>query len=271
MRKFILIIILLAAIPAKALEIEPARIELTLASGESTSIKIKATNWLDYPVKINVKPDYYRYVLTDNSIPPSTGKKELPSCQDWLKFEPSEFELSPKASMYINCAITVPEGVEQEHLASILFDEEALVTTYEEHPGESGNITLQVVPRFTIPIYIAIKGKRMISAEITDMKVIEGPTIGTIKTEITLHNKGTVHLRPSGNLIFMDSEDNIVETVPIGECLPIFPNYKEKIPVYYPEMLESGNYTAICTINVWEDKLLQKRASFRVTDDYELE
>ena len=257
--------------PLFAVEIEPSRIEISLPSGKVSSTLIKVTNWADCTVKINVKSDTYRYILTDGIIPPPEGKKKLPSCQNWLTFEPDEFKLSSKASIYIRCIIDVPENVKKEHVASILFDEEGLITTYEKFSNQPGNITLQVIPRFTIPTYITIKGEEIISAEISDIKILEGPTIGTMKTEITLHNKGTVHLRPSGSLIFMDSEGNISKTLPIGECLPIFPNYKEKIPVYYHDLLQPGNYTAVCTINIGGGKLIQKKAPFTVTEHYELE
>lgn len=269
-RTIIVIFIVVIATPLFAVEVEPSRIEISLPPGQTSSTLIKVTNWLDYSVNIDVKADTYRYIFTDNTIPPKKGKK-LSSCQNWFKFEPDEFELSPKASMYIKCVIDVPKDAKEEHVASILFDEEGLVTTYEKDPHKSGNITLQVVPRFTIPIYITIQGNEIISAEISDMKVVEGPAVGSIKTEITLHNKGTVHLRPSGTLLFMDSKENIAKTLPIGESLPIFPDYKERIPVYYRELLEPGNYTAICTVNIGEGKLLQKKTKFKITEDYELE
>jgi len=274
MRRYIIIIIFSLIVNLAsalfAVEIEPSRIEVSAPSGKSSVTLIKVTNWQDYPTKISAKPDYYRQILTDNSIPPG-GKEGLLSCQNWLKLEPNEFKLSPKTSMYIECTINVPKGAREEHLASILFDEEGMTTTYKKKPSETGNITLEIIPRFTIPIYVTITGTETIAAEISNIKVIEGPTIGTIKTEITLHNKGTVHLRPSGTLLIMDSKKNIVETLSIGECLPVFPDYKEKIPVYYPEMLEPGIYTAICTINIGDGRLVQKKTSFRITEDYEVQ
>lgn len=263
--------LLLLTMPVFAVEVEPHRIELNLPAGKTSEASITVTNWLDYPVQINVKTDHYRQILTDNSIPPAKGKGRLPSCEKWLKFEPNEFELSSTASIIVKCIIDVPAGTREEHVASILFDEKGLITTYEKEPGTPGNITLEVTPRFTIPVYITPAGNETVSATISDMKVLEGPTIGTIKTEITVLNNGTVHIRPSGNLVLMNSSGNIEKTIPIGECLPVFPNYKEKIPVYYPEMLRPDIYTAICTINIGEGKLLQRRTRFRVTEDYDIE
>ena len=255
-----------------AVEVEPSKLELSLASGKTSETTITVTNWMDYPVKVTVKPDTYRYIFTENSIPPKEGDAGLPSCQNWISLEPNKFELSPKASMRIKCSINIPSGTKEEHVASILFDEEGLVTTYDKYPNKAGNITLKVIPRFTIPIYITMDSNTLKDADISDIKVLEGATLGSsIKTEITLHNKGTSHLRPSGTLIFTDFKGNIVKTMKIGECLPLFPNYKEKIPVHCPIMLKPGSYTAICTIDIGGGKLLQKKTDFTVTKNYDVE
>jgi hypothetical protein len=272
-RYFLLSITILAVLasPCAAVEIEPSRIELDIPPGQVSSTYIKVTNWQDYMVKVAVKPDTYRYIFTDNAMPPPGSDGQLPSCQGWLTFEPNEFELSPNASMYIKCTIKVPSAAHEEHVAAVLFDEEGLLNTYKQHPSQPGNITLEIVPRFTIPLYITIRGKTHPGAEITDMRVGEGPRIGTIETDITVHNTGSVHLRPSGTLIFTDSQEGIIKTLRIGECLPIFPRYKEIIPVYFADMLEPGRYTAICTLDIGDGRLVQKKAVFRVTEDYDVE
>ncbi|PIU42181.1 MAG: hypothetical protein COS99_01580 [Candidatus Omnitrophica bacterium CG07_land_8_20_14_0_80_42_15] len=273
MRILIILSILIASLaaPLFAAEVDPSKLELSLTPGKTSETIITVTNWMDYSVKVNIKTDAYRYIFTENTIPPKEGTGELPPCQSWLKFQPNQFELSPKASMRIKCVINVPQGAKEEHVASILFDEEGLVTTYDKYPDKPGNITLKVIPRFTIPLYISIEGNKVIDADISDMKVVEGPSLGTsIKTEITLHNKGTVHLRPSGTLLFMDSKENIIKTMKIGECLPLFPDYKEKIPVYCPVMLEPGSYSAVCTIDIGGGKLLQKKTDFTITKSYDM-
>jgi len=264
-------LILFVAVPLFAVEVEPHRFELSLPAGETSVVIIKLTNWHDYTVNINIAPDYYRHILTENAIPPRGETKKLSSCENWIKLEPNEFELGSKSSMQVKCIINVPAGAKKEHVASILVDEKGLVTTYEESISKPGNITLELIPRFTIPLYIMPKGSETVSAKIEDMKIMEGPALGTIKAEIILHNNGTAHIRPSGNLVFVDSEGELTKTIPIGEGLPVFPDYKEKIPVYYPEMLEPGTYAAICTINIGEGKLLQRKIHFRVTEDYDLE
>jgi len=260
-----------SSVSAHAVEVEPQRLEIAVPGGEASSTMIKVTNWQDYAVEVKVKPDYYRQILTANSIPPPEGSGKLPNCQDWMTFEPSEFELSPMSSVFVKCAIDAPSGFTGEHVGSIMFDEKNMVTTYEKDPEEPGNITLDVIPRFTMPVYITPTEGEIISGKIIDMKVGEGPTIGTIKTEVTVLNNGTMHIRPSGNLVFMDRKSEIIKTIRIGECLPVFPEYQEKIPVYCTEMFKPGVYSAICTINIGEGKLLQRRVRFRVTKSHDIE
>jgi len=263
------IITLTIAAPLFAVEIEPQRLELSLSPGESHSAIIEVTNWLDYAVKLEIKPDYYRQMLTDNTIKPEGENSRLPSCQGWLSFEPNNIELSSRASMLINCAIDVPEGATEEHFASILFDESSLVSTFKQHPSKENNLTLEVIPRFTIPVYISIQDKENVSAVISDMSIDEGPSFDTLRADITLHNTGTVHIRPSGSLVLIDSRGNIARTLRIGECLPIFPDYKEKIPVYMAgEPIAAGAYMAICTINIGDGKLVQRKMRFNIGADY---
>ena len=265
----ITLLALTIASPLFAVEIEPQRLEISLSPGESRTTTIQVTNWLDYAVKLEMKPDYYRQMLTDNTIMPEGENGQLPSCQGWLSFEPDKIELSPRASMLIECAINVPEGATKEHFASILFDESSLVSTFKQHPGKENNITLQVIPRFTIPVYISIQGNENVSAVISDMSIAEGPTFDTLRADITLHNTGTVHIRPAGSLVLMDSRGNIAKTLRIGECLPIFPDYKEKIPAYMAgEPIAAGSYMAVCTINIGDGKLVQRKMQFNIGADY---
>ena len=111
-------------------------------------------------------------------------------------------------------------------------------------------------------------GNEVVSAKILDVDVKPGPTIGTMKTIITLLNNGTIHIRPSGNLAYVDAKGDIIKTIPIGDCLPVFADYKEEIPVYYSKMLKPGTYTAVCTINIGDGKLLQHKEDFTIADDF---
>lgn len=267
----IFITVLALTAPLLAVEIEPLRLELEATSGQAISTLIKVTNWFDYPINVKVKPDTYRHIFTEGTIEPGQGEKELPSCKGWIALEPAEFKLSSKSSILIKCVIDVPQHSRGEYVASILFDEEHLTSTYLERLNKPGNITLEIVPRFTIPLYVIMKENKNMAAEISQIKVTEGPNIGTIAAEITLHNKGNIHIRPKGNLIFMDSSEKIVKTLPIGECLPIFPDFKEKISVYYPKLLEPGIYSAVATIDIGSGRLIQKKTNFRVSDDYDIE
>lgn len=260
---------LFSTLLAFGVEIEPMRIEYTLDAGKTYSGSFKLKNPSSFSVDVFVSSGEYRYIFSEGSIPPAGDKKTLPSCQDWFQFEKTKFNLNPGGSCDVKFLIKVPKDVKQEHLCAILFDERR--SLQEIKPKEkTGNVQIQLTPRFSIPVYIFIKDTEKILAQIPAVSVVSEPEKGGVRINITLENTGNVHIRPLGTLVILNQNGEVVKNMPIGKSLPIFPAYKETIPVICPK-LPAGKYSIIATIEVSKDNIIQRKTSFVLKKTGEVE
>ncbi len=265
-----------------AVEIEPLRLQHSLSAGKKYSGSFKLKNSSDTSVQIAISTGEYRYIFSSGATPPVDIKKRfLPSCKGWFTFEQQALILKSGEAKEVKFFITVPKTAYPEHLCAVIFDEKQLQDkTRPESQSGSGNVTVQILPRFSIPVYISIKDTERISAEITDLSVeCDEFSKAGAAARITLENTGTVHIRPFGTLVIFSRQEagsasgggqngEVVKTLPIGKSLPIFPGYKEIIPVPCRK-LQSGSYTAIATIEIAKNRIIQKKAAFVLTESQE--
>lgn len=243
-----------------AVDIEPMRLEYSLEPGKTYSGAFKLKNTSEFAVDVLVSTGEYRYLFTKGTTPPEDGKKTLPSCQDWFQFTKTKYNLSPGGTAEAKFTVKIPKEAGQEHLCAVIFDEKrGLKETKPKQ--ETGNVQIQVIPRFSIPVYISMKKDENISAEITDMSTAGEPQKGGLIFNITIKNTGSVHIRPMGTLIILDQNSEVVKNLPIGKSLPVFPGYKEQVPVFCPK-IPAGRYSAIATVEIAKEKIIQKKTMF---------
>ena len=236
---------------AGAVEIDPLRLEHTLDAGKNYSGSFRLKNTSESSIIITPSTGAYRYIFSHETIAPKeTAKKSLPSCQTWFQFNQSEIKLEPGVSADISFIIKVPVTAAQEHLCCVIFEERVSrdKKASKDRPGD-GKVSMNIIPRFIIPVYVVIKGTEKISAEIKELTAAREPKKGGALITLSIENTGNCHLRPSGTLAFFDEKGEIVKTVPIGKFLPIFPGYQESVPVLCPG-LPPGKYSCVATVEI---------------------
>jgi len=245
---------------AYAVDIEPMRLEYSLKAGKTYSGSFTINNSSNFAVDVLADTGEYRYIFSEGMIPPDGKIGKLPSCRKWLQFEKTEFSLYPGQSIEVPFTIKVPGDAAQEHLCAVIFDEKITPdkTTDEQ---KTGNVQVRVIPRFSVPVYISIEDKGRISAEIKEISVMPEPQTKGVTLNITLKNTGTSHIRPYGTLVVLNQNGDVIKNLPIGKSLPLFPGYQVTIPVICPK-LPIGNYSAVATVEISKDAIIQKKASF---------
>ncbi len=252
-----------------AVEIEPMRLERSLEAGKAYSGAFRLKNTSEFITQVAASTGPYRYVFSNNTIPPEDGQKTLPSCEEWFQFEEAKFNLNPGEVKDAKFIIKVPDGAAQEHLCAVVFDENAAADKTSAAP-EIGNARIKFTPRFTIPVYISIRGKETASAKIEGISASSEPQKEGVAVNVALQNTGNVHLRPSGTLVILNQKNEVIRNLPIGKSLPIFPAYKDIIPVICPK-LPPGKYTVVATVEFAKDRIIQKKAYFTLRKDGSVE
>ena len=248
-----------------AVDIEPMRLEYSLETGKTYSGAFKLKNTSDFAADVFVSTGEYRYLFTKGSVPPEGAKKTLPSCQDWFQFTKTKFSLDPGGTAEAKFLIKIPKDASQEHLCAVIFDEKRSLKNIKPKQ-ETGNVQIQVIPRFSIPVYISMKANENISAEIKEMTTEGEFQKGGLIFNVTIENTGNVHIRPLGTLVILDQNNEVVKNMPIGKSLPVFPGYKEQIPIFCPK-IPSGKYSAVATVEIAKDKIVQKKTMFEFRPD----
>ncbi|MBI4335370.1 MAG: hypothetical protein HY589_01800, partial [Candidatus Omnitrophica bacterium] len=228
--------------------------------GKTYSGVFKLKNSSDFAVDISLSADKYRYVFSSGAIPPADGKKFLPSCQSWFEFEKKILKLNPGESGEAKFLIKVPGDIKEEHLCAILFDEKRALKEIRPKTPE-GNIQIQFTPRFSVPVYISVKDSGIIKGEIREIAVHEESQKGGVILNIVFENSGNTHVRPFGTLVIFNQDGDVIKNLPIGKSLPVFPGYREVIPVICPK-IPHGKYSAIATIEISKDNIVQKKTTF---------
>ena len=262
--------LLIFSFPTHAVEIDPMRLEYSLEHGRTYSGSFQLKNSSTFSADIFVSTGEYRYVFSGGTIPPQDPKlSRLASCQDWFQFEKTKFSLNPGESADVKFLIKVPKDAASEHLSAVIFDEKRH-SQEAQHEEKTGNVRIEFTPRFSIPVYISIKGTEKAGARITDLTVTSEYQKGGAIADITLENTGNVHIRPVGALVILNQGGELVKNLPMGKSFPIFPGYKEAIPIICPK-LPPGKYTAVATIEIAKDNIIQKKTAFTYTKSGEIE
>ncbi len=277
-----LLFLLLFSSACFGLDVDPGRFELTLEAGTKKDVAVSLFNRCDEIMVITAQAGQYRFLLSENSSPPAgkTPSECLNSCEKWISFELDNFILNPGEKRDFKFTITTPAGAQGEYAACLLLDQAGAVDVNKNDNMESENdaidVNLELVYRRAIPVYIFIKDTVEINAEITGIsiknmltkEIIEDNfTANRIKFEVTLKNTGTKHIRSKGNIVILDNDGNLIESVPTGKTLPVFPGFSETIPVFWEPPLKENTYTAVITIDLGDDKILQGEKHFSINKE----
>ncbi len=258
----------LFAPPVLAVEVEPARLELTVPLGEPTQAELKITNTGPRPVGVRLSAGPYRHFQQGLRIP---------TAQDWITFEPSFFTLAPDAVSTVAVIAHPPGSLADdpagEYLAAILVDE-----LPAEEPERAGLSRISVVPRIALPVYLRILGRERVEVEITGLSAqVAQPLTGDgarrsaelLRLDTTLKNGGSVHTRPAGNLAVFNAEGQVVRAVGLGRSPPLLPTATLTIPTLLP-LPDPGRYKAVVTVEAQDGQLLQREHRFEVTGEGEV-
>jgi len=246
-----------------SIEIDPLRIELEASEGKTYSGYITITNHGSENVEVSLSPGDYRYMLSENTIYPSSNKSEfLPSCKNWINFTPDRINLDKNATQQIAYTVKVPaDAMANEYVSSILVDEEQEPSLIEQ--GKSGQVRIKITPRISIPVYIAIEKYLEYSCVISDFTATVSDKEKSVELVVKLENNGTAHIRPVTKLVILDEYGTVINKISLGKSLPIFADFGEKLTTTWKPKFK-GKYTAVATVDIGTENLIQKSVVFEV-------
>lgn len=236
-KKVILIVILgflFCVGTSHALTIGPSRLEVILSPGEIGVADYYVQNETEKPIHVSVEPenwgkDSYDY---DGLL-----------VQEWIELDTDEFDLQPKEIKKLKLTVNVPTDVEGELATQIFFTS---AVTGEE--GEESGIRA----RLGAVLYVAIKGTEKVDAEIKRINISKALNNNkeSLKIQVTVRNKGNVHIRPTGKVLIHDKRENLLAELEILSGMAVLPGKETIYDAYMEETgLETGKYKISAEVN----------------------
>jgi len=235
----------------------PARFEVSLPPGEVAEGDYYVQNDTDQPAHIVVEPENWFKEAYDY------GKLEI---KDWVEFDIYEFDLKPKEIKKLRLRIKVPKDIKGELVSQIFFT--SIVLREDGQPVEG------IKARVGAVLYVAIKGTEIVDAETSNIAVLKEykEDRKVIKVEVSVKNKGNVHIRPTGKVTIVDKAGKKLIELDLESGKPALPGQEIVYNALWDNsQLKSGEYKVSVTINYGKELGMEKRAAiekiFEVSED----
>ncbi|MFC2061175.1 hypothetical protein ACFLUV_01540 [Elusimicrobiota bacterium] len=238
-KKLILVLTLLTAClfttaRAKGFGVDPFIVETTANSKKVKVGTFTVSNREDYPVTVEL--------AYENWLKRRGFNNELSNIapEEWIKVNPSQFEIKAQSSTKVNYLISIPEGLEGELVSMIFFVPKSEIRTS------------QIQSRFGVCVYAAIEKTEKLKCKIIETKIRRDAENDNVNFVIKVKNTGNVHVRPEGAIV-ITQEENVVRKIKLHGGRPIFPG---QTIVYSQDWnntsLPLGTYTAQAVVKYGE-------------------
>ena len=198
-----------------SLQITPLRTMMQADAGQEINGSITLVNDKRVPVNVEIS-------LQDNS---DTGEAET----DWLSLHQDVIFVEAKQSSSLEYAVSIPKTASGEYYARIAF---------LEKPANAKEANVAILTKISVPFIVSVKGTEIYDYEIVDFHV------GSDSVDLTVHNKGNVHIRPFGNCYISSLENKkLIQTVKLNhDSRAVLPGVEQQFKVRLKEELVSGQY-----------------------------
>jgi hypothetical protein len=203
--------LVLAAVRANAsLSVSPSYIELEIGKGRPSQA-LTVSNVTDTETRYRIQVVHFGFSKEGNVeiVPPDSR-----SLSPWVKCNPREFSLAPRASRAIRLTVIPPQSLAPgEYWAAVWFEPlSAPVDSMADSTGRKGRI--QVMTNLLIPIFGQVPRVNY-HGELTNVAAMRAP--GGIKLVTRLANTGDGRLQVKGTYEVLDAAGARVAQGPIGE------------------------------------------------------
>jgi hypothetical protein len=243
---------LAAEVPAQAtpgLMAWPSKVDLSVKAGGNKTGSISVQNQGLNKVRLKVTIMNCRMTVDGAII--YTNKNVSFGCSQWLRTEPSEFNLSPHASQQVFYAIDVPQTAQGTYMAVILFETNASTGDYQNLPG---TLVVENVP-----------GTGHRNADISELSFLKGTGGGNVSAVVAINNKGSLLCTPTGSLEITDIARGTKTSFGLNrEKEPVLPFSlrRYQIPL---EGLYNGQYKVLAVVDYQGGEILQGEATVTIT------
>ena len=246
--------------------IGPAKKEVWLNPGESTTINLNVTNRLGSEMSFRIGVEDFVGSRDPNQVTVFLGEEKGPySLKDYLKPEITEFTLKHGQRMVLPIEISIPKDAEAGGLYGAVMVSTFSPATESEAKAEEikGGVQLasQLASLFLVRVKGEVKEEGFLKTLATDKSNYQK---GPISFSLLYENTGDVHLIPYG---IIEIKNILGRKVDELEITPYFamPNSVRLKEIEWDKGFLFGKYTALASLNRGYQNIIdQKSVTFWV-------
>lgn len=178
-------------------------------------------------------------------------KSDKNSLNEYIKFNPKEFDLSPGQKQMVRLASKLPEGLDGEYRSIIFF--ETVNPKQEILNQNKGKVNINVTfkTRYGVAVY-AYKGKVSRNVDLQDLKFEKLNSENFLNA--TFKNNGNIHCNLEGEMALIPEAGSNSVTIPLAKYTTL-PGNIQKYRIQIPENLPvNGKYNAVLKLNYKDEE-----------------
>ena len=249
---------------ANVIEIDQAKIRLSIATGSAKAGTIKVDNPTNESKHIKVYLEDWQY------LPAFDGTKEFKaagttdlSCAGWISFVPDDFTIPPYGKQMLNYTVKVPKDAKGGHYA-VMFLENYISEQTQPQEGVNVGVSVRIASLF----YVEPEGTIVRDAAIEDLKINKLEKEFQITAKLV--NKGNTDIISKGNFFLMD-KNGIVQARGEFNDLYMFGSNTALLSGSWKESLSEGDYDLVLSVDI--GKALEELGLGRgpvITEEYKI-
>lgn len=229
---------------AATVRINPTKIRLSVAPGESKSGVVEVENSSEESLVVKT------YLLDWKYTSKHDGTKEFftagmrpRSAASWISTSLSEFVIPPQGSQSISYTVKVPQDAQGGHYAVLFFE------TLLSEPELRDTAQLGVVVRIGALFYIEPTGTIKRQSELSNLKVSGADDGAGLRVLMDVANTGNVDITTDATYHLIDKEGLVVARGKFNDTYT-FPGEKARMASVWAEPLSAGTYDMVITVNL---------------------
>jgi len=212
---------------ALAINIDPPSVRLSIKPGDQQSGDIIVMNAGSSPIKIKAYVNDWIYA-NDGSKDFMKPGSSVYSCSNWIKLDPTSFDLSPKQDKKVHYVITAPKTSSGGHVSVIFFESQIGKTDVIAVSGRIGSV-----------IYVDTEGDSLRNGSLGPITVSGSRESDKISISVPFSNKGNTFMSEKADIsVFKD--DKLVAGGPINPVKTLPGDTRSAVLTLEP--LQEGNY-----------------------------
>jgi len=227
--------------------IAPTIRELVASPGQTVRYRIGIANHTEGPLSCEVNAENMR--VDEGGRPQSAPPDAARGCGSWLQLNPTRFRLAPKISRDVEVTVRVPRGAGGGYYAYVYCTAEE-----EGRPTRDRGAVISMRIQVGSALLLLVRSRQRapsLSVESMGLGLPSAKDLSRSGWQATVRvvNKGTFHIRVTGEVEILDAGGSRVATAPLqvigGYLLPDCPR---RFPATGRQRLPDGNYTVVAHI-----------------------